>query len=372
MTIITVLRDQVASHGDTAAVHIKFKAQCEQLERVLQDILEGINQLQMRDRGFHARIKEVIKANSTTDDISQFRTRIQELRSNFMLMAIMDTNFQVQKAVTVVSPNVVVAQVLQPINNCPPPSRIFHGRRIILQHMHQYFTQNTGKQDIFVLHGLGGAGKTQIALKFIEESASRFTDIFFIDSSSNETIDAGLKNVGKAKNIGESSQEALRWLRSKQDEWLLFFDNADDPKIDLNNYFPQCTHGNILITSRNPGLCVYASSHSAVGDMEETDAVGLLLRSSTQDTTDRNKAIAAQIVKALYYLPLAIIQAGAFISKSGNLHSYLGLYERNRAKLLNQKPAQSHDNYAWTLASSRHAEGSEGGGGSLGSNDIGS
>ncbi|KAJ7120123.1 P-loop containing nucleoside triphosphate hydrolase protein, partial [Mycena epipterygia] len=232
---------------------------------------------------------------------------------------------------------------------CPPPSRIFHGRQTILQQMHQYFAQITGKQDIFLLHGLGGAGKTQIALKFISESTSNFTDIFFIDSSSIETIDTGLKNIATSKIAGESSQDALQYLRSKQDEWLLFFDNADDPKINLNDYFPQCDHGNIVITSRNPGLVVYASSHSLVSDMEEIDAVDLLLRSAGEETTDIKKRAAVQIAKVLHYLPLAIIQAGAFISKSGDLDSYLALYEQNQARLLSQKPTQSHDNYAWTV-----------------------
>ncbi|KAJ7083582.1 hypothetical protein C8R44DRAFT_652043, partial [Mycena epipterygia] len=144
-----------------------------------------------------------------------------------------------------------------------------------------------------------------------------------------------------------SSQDALQWLQSKEDEWLLFFDNADDPKINLNDYFPQCDHGNIIITSRNPGLVVHASSHSVVSDMEEIDAVDLLLRSAGEEATDDNKTAAVQIV--LHYLPLAIVQAGAFISKSGDLDSYLALYEQNRARLLSQKPAQSHDSYAWTI-----------------------
>ncbi|KAJ7099196.1 hypothetical protein C8R44DRAFT_355298 [Mycena epipterygia] len=243
----------------------------------------------------------------------------------------------------------VSMSVLRPINNCAPPSRIFQGRQAILHQMHTFFTLMEGKQVIFVLHGLGGAGKTQIALKFIQESASRFTDIFFIDSSSIDTINAGLKNIATTKSVGNSSHDALQWLRSKQEQWLLFFDNADDPKMDVNNYFPQCDHGNILITSRNPGLCVYAGSHSPVSDMEEMDAVDLLLRSAAQDITDDNRTTALQIVQVLYYLPLAIIQAGAFISKSGNLDSYLELYKDNRARLLKQKPAQSHDNYAWTV-----------------------
>jgi hypothetical protein len=58
------------------------------------------------------------------------------------------------------------------INNCPPPSRIFHGRRVILEQMHDFFEQDLDKQKIYLLHGLGGSGKTQIALKFIQKSAS--------------------------------------------------------------------------------------------------------------------------------------------------------------------------------------------------------
>jgi hypothetical protein len=59
----------------------------------------------------------------------------------------------------------------QSTNNCPPPSRIFLGRQIILGKMHQYFDRDLGKQHIYVLYGLGGEGKTQIGLKFIEESS---------------------------------------------------------------------------------------------------------------------------------------------------------------------------------------------------------
>jgi hypothetical protein len=86
-------------------------------------------------------------------------------------------------------------------------------------------------------------------------------------------------------------------LSSKADEWLLFFDNADDLAINLNTVFPRCNHGNILVTSRNPGLCVYAGSHSVVSDMEETDAINLLLTSAAQEATSGNKLMAAEIVK---------------------------------------------------------------------------
>ncbi|KAF8172301.1 hypothetical protein K438DRAFT_180280 [Mycena galopus ATCC 62051] len=79
---------------------------------------------------------------------------------------------------------------------------------------------------------------------------------FFIDTSTIATIDAGLKNIAVMKDSGNSQQDGLLWLTSKVKEWLLFFDNADDPSLDLNDFIPACNHGNIIITSRNPELCL--------------------------------------------------------------------------------------------------------------------
>ncbi|KAJ7748618.1 hypothetical protein B0H16DRAFT_1692082 [Mycena metata] len=227
----------------------------------------------------------------------------------------------------------------QTASHCPPPSKIFCGRQEILNKMHHFFS-DTGIQHTYVLYGLGGAGKTQIALKFIKESSSHTI----------ATIDTGLKNIAVLKHFGDSPQDGLLWLTSKVEDWLLLFDNADDPSINLNDFIPQCNHGNIIITSRNPGLRVYAGSNSSlVSDMEEEDAVPLLLKSALQEATSHTEQIAAEILKSLHYLPLAIVQAGAFISKSRDLDGYLPLYMKHQARLLNEKPAQSHDQYAWTV-----------------------
>ncbi|KAJ7817916.1 P-loop containing nucleoside triphosphate hydrolase protein [Mycena olivaceomarginata] len=240
-----------------------------------------------------------------------------------------------------------MAATTEKTNDCPRPSRIFCGRQEILGKMYQYFTKDLGKQHIYVLYGLGGAGKTQIALKFIDKSL-HFTDRFFLDASTTETLDTSIKNIATMKNIGSSSQDALKWLCNRCEDWLLFFDNADDPEINMNNFFPQCNHGNIIITSRNPNLRVYGA-HSHVSDMEEPDAVALLLESSVQDISSTNTQVAVDIVKELSYLPLAIVQAGAFILESGTLNTYLDLYAKNRAELLKKKAAQSHDDYTWTV-----------------------
>ena len=123
-----------------------------------------------------------------------------------------------------------------------------------------------------------------------------FTHKLFVDAGKTRTIETSLKNIAVAKQTGNSSQDSLIWLASKHEEWLLFFDNADDPQINLNQFFPKCNHGNIIITSRNPNLRVYGA-HSQVSDMEESDAVTLLLKSAHQDISAHNKFLALEIVK---------------------------------------------------------------------------
>ena len=60
---------------------------------------------------------------------------------------------------------------------CPPPVASFIGRKGILDKMRSYFDTDCTSQRIFVLHGLGGAGKSQLAFKFIEESkGKRYTN----------------------------------------------------------------------------------------------------------------------------------------------------------------------------------------------------
>ncbi|KAJ7027446.1 hypothetical protein C8F04DRAFT_1294306 [Mycena alexandri] len=337
--IITILHDQILTHGNTAAV--KFKVLCEELESHLEAVILVVQNLQDQSKGFRGRVKE-------------------------FLMAVVETNFKVDEIHTIITaPSFAMVTAVQTINNCPPPSRIFQGRQTILDKMHQFFNTASGRQLIYVLHGLGGAGKTQIALKYIKESSAKlvaqfkskrvllnplhsFSDIFLVDASTLDTINTGLKNMAMSKSVGDSAQDALTWLQSKHGQWLLFFDNADDPGINLNKFFPLCDHGNIIITSRNPELKVYGE-HYPVSDMEEADAIALLLRSATKESSEENVQIAAKIVKELYFLPLGIAQAGAFISKSEDLNGYLRLYQKNRAKLLKEKPGQSHDQYAWTV-----------------------
>ncbi|KAF8177177.1 hypothetical protein K438DRAFT_1770276 [Mycena galopus ATCC 62051] len=176
----------------------------------------------------------------------------------------------------------------------------------------------------------------------------RFTDRLLVDVSSTERIQTGLKNIAITKSSGESWQDGLGWLLGKHQPWLLFFDNADDPQVDLNSFVPRCNHGNIIITSRNQGLKGYGA-HALVSDMEEQDAIALLLKSAHHIGSPTNNQLAAELVQELWYLPLAIVQAGAFILQSEDLSGYLALFRKNRVNLLSEKPAQSYDGYSLSV-----------------------
>ena len=91
------------------------------------------------------------------------------------MMANLDTNRQVHRLGDALILDATHRD--QHINHCPPASGIFCGRQTILDKMQQYFNQDMQKQHLYVLYGLGGTGKTQIALRFIEISVSWYVFI---------------------------------------------------------------------------------------------------------------------------------------------------------------------------------------------------
>ncbi|KAJ7069130.1 hypothetical protein C8F01DRAFT_1077768 [Mycena amicta] len=240
------------------------------------------------------------------------------------------------------------------LRNCPPPSPFFQGRHDVLSQLNSWF-QPTEKKDqkVVLLHGLGGAGKTQIALKFIADSGSRFTDQFKIDASSKETIEAGYKQIAVDKKLGNTADTARTWLKANQDEWLLLFDNTDNHDLHLGDHLPKCSHENILITSRNPGLSVYTGRQKKIIEISNlllNDAAILLLTRAGLEHEDHcNKTQAVIIAKMLYCFPLAIVQAGAFIANDPPLQQdiseYIHLYQKHKTDLLCQELDESPEDY---------------------------
>ena len=216
------------------------------------------------------------------------------------------------------------------LKSCPTPTSLFIGREDILSQLHERFSPSptsvlSAEQRVFVLYGLGGEWKTQIGLQFVHECqvgtqspryspfefhystfelmalcATSFSEVFFIDASTAETIDTDLRNIALAKEIGNTAEDAILWLAVQREEWLLLFDGADDAALNLRKFFPQCSHGNILITSRNPETRVHSPHFNCkVSDMTQGEATRLLLDiiMANVEVTDDTQSLAASIVK---------------------------------------------------------------------------
>jgi tetratricopeptide (TPR) repeat protein len=169
-----------------------------------------------------------------------------------------------------------------------------------------------------------------------------------VDASTLETIESGFQDIARYSGMGNTAQDALRWFSQQHEEWLVIFDNADDPDVNLREFFPPCSHGNIIITTRNEACRSLAPNHN-VSRMDPVEAVNLLLASSMMKRSQENLNLALSVVKELGYLALAIAQVGAYISRSCSLTEYLSIYHENRAELLHQHAIQSTDDYEWTV-----------------------
>jgi hypothetical protein len=129
----------------------------------------------------------------------------------------------------------------------------------------------------------------------------RFSDIFYINATNQQTLEADLIAITPS-NIEQSVAACQHWLSSQyKQNWLLFFDNADDVQLNLGTFFPDCRFGNILITTRNPQLSIHAGedADAMVAGMDPEDAKSLLMQLSRAQKRDENLKLAALVVKVL-------------------------------------------------------------------------
>jgi hypothetical protein len=151
--------------------------------------------------------------------------------------------------------------------------------------------------------------------------------------------------VSSIAGVEPNEKAALHWLSNLNESWLLIIDNADNPDLKLDDYFPRGNRGHVIITTRDP----LNKSYGTVGDeffdfegLENDEAVALLLKAAGQpqpwdlDVTD----MATTIAKTLGHLAIAIVQAGKTIRESYcKLDEYLEYYDRQWKKLRQREGA---------------------------------
>ena len=179
----------------------------------------------------------------------------------------------------------------------------------------------TSTQKRFVIQGLPGSGKSEMALRYATQHRERFWGVFWIDASSKTNLSQSY--IEMAKKFGENSTEqaAKQHLstRHPMHPWLLVVDNADEENLLLENLVPTGDNGYVLVTTRDPGKIGFGTAgkrYLRLDSMQEDDASELLLTAAEYKKEEQEEKVlkeVANVCRQLYYLPLALVYAGKVI-----------------------------------------------------------
>ena len=223
----------------------------------------------------------------------------------------------------------------------------FLGRHNEIVELEQKILNNNDQVRKMAITGLGGVGKTQIALEIAYQVRDRKPEcsIFWIPSTSIEMVEQAYMSIGKhlglqAVTPAEMKMRVKAHLSSeKAGPWLLIVDNVDDRNIwltsdgsspALNTYLPQSKYGFVLFTSRNQQLATKLVGPDVINicQMDDKMATDLLRASLIDKNLVNDHQTTRQLLHQLSCLPLAITQVASYINETGtSVATYLSLLQ---------------------------------------------
>ncbi|MGI9058176.1 MAG: tetratricopeptide repeat protein [Ktedonobacteraceae bacterium] len=231
----------------------------------------------------------------------------------------------------------------------------FTGREHLLATLHERLstakTAALTQSQAQSLFGLGGIGKTQTAAEYAFRYGDEYANVFWIRAAKRETLVADFVTLAQLLKLPEKDGQDQRrivaavklWLAAHED-WLLIMDNADDLPL-AQEFLPTGHKGYILFTTRAQAAGAIAASVE-VEKLSLQEGILLLLHWTKildmhlpLDHVKTEDRVAAEgIVKEMDGLPLAIVQAAAYVEETGcSLTDYLSLYATHRKDLLAQR-----------------------------------
>jgi hypothetical protein len=198
--------------------------------------------------------------------------------------------------------------------NIPPRSPAFTGRDSMLLALRDQLREG-GPVVVLTLHGMGGVGKTSLAVEYAHRFAGNYDVSWWISAEQAGLIGDQLAALGlaagwvaAASDTPTSAREVLRRLR-RADGWLVVFDNVEAPD-DVIAWLPQGP-GHVLVTSRNPNWRQLATPVD-VDVFDRDESVALLHQLAPGVSTGDADCIA----DAVGDLPLAVAQAGGVLAET--------------------------------------------------------
>ncbi|MCJ1247305.1 hypothetical protein MMC30_004519 [Trapelia coarctata] len=248
------------------------------------------------------------------------------------------------------------------LSELPISSRQFFGRAAELGQMRGFLKLTGPETKAVVLWGLGGFGKSRIALRYIELFQREYSAVLWINALSLESALASYSNIAAeirsryAASIRTQQMEALedinlvkRWLgMDENDRWLMIIDSVDDLNtFDCRQLIPACSHGTIIVTSTHSRTAVALGFKGLDIHSIDDESGSEMLLSSLAAELHGEEAIktAKSIVKTLDDIPLAIEQAAAWLQDVGSIREFLGFYRTQYDSLMKYVPERSSWSY---------------------------
>ncbi|EGZ76200.1 hypothetical protein NEUTE2DRAFT_153205 [Neurospora tetrasperma FGSC 2509] len=230
----------------------------------------------------------------------------------------------------------------------------FVDRGDILDQIDQRCSEPAGR---VALVGLGGVGKSQLAIEYAHRTAVEEPDrwVFWVHVGTQARVEEGLKAIADAVKLpgrrqpkADVPQLVYSWLSNERNcRWIVILDSADDVNVffgagsnperrPLAAYLPQSPNGSLLVTTRDKDLAYRLvggyKNTIEIGPMAQSDAL-LLLERKLSLLSDKDSA--EELVRTLEYIPLAISQAAAYIqrrSPRSSVEKYLAEFRKGESK----------------------------------------
>ena len=224
-----------------------------------------------------------------------------------------------------------------PFNNLTYPRNLyFTGRTDKLHNIYDTFfekTDNLSKRQ--AITGLGGVGKTAIALEYAYRYSVKYDTIWWITADNQNNILKSFREFALDKKLitkFSESEEILRavsnWFLTNE-KWLFIYDNADADDYEqwLKDYLPQGNNGHTLITTRNYFFPHCKTTDIQIFDTEES--ISFLFNRTKMTGDGYSDDIAIDLAKRLQFLPLALEQAAAYIEQTQNVtyQDYIDIFK---------------------------------------------
>ncbi|KAI1426992.1 hypothetical protein F5Y12DRAFT_739426 [Xylaria sp. FL1777] len=238
----------------------------------------------------------------------------------------------------------------------------FTGRDAILDTLKEkLFTQQESQK--LVITGLGGVGKTQVALQlayWVKETKPDYS-VFWVPALSDGSFKQAYTEMARRLDIRIKDDEDLkecvrRYLESERaGKWLLIVDNADDMEIvfgssdklkGIDEYLPGSDNGLTLFTTRSRKVAVEVAGSDVIdlNEMSLDEAKEFLQKTLINKQLLQDKT-AEELFQELTYLPLAISQAAAYLNQNQiSIRKYLALLRSTEQDLISLMSRELHDN----------------------------